>query len=87
MTLLVFVVLQALAVPVSFTLSPPAKTERPDGSLIVVEKKTTTQQQLKLLWKTVSTRQMGLLLPIFFSCWFYWVCRVLASRHHWGIAH
>lgn len=72
-TLLVFVVLQALAVPVSFTLSSPAKTERPDGSLIVVEKKTTAREQVYLLWKTVSTRQIGLLLPIFFSCWFYWV--------------
>jgi hypothetical protein len=59
-------------VPVSFTLSPPAKTERPDGSLIVVEKKTSSREQLYLLWKTVSTRKMGLLLPIFFSCWFYW---------------
>lgn len=72
-TILVFVGLQASAVPFSFALSPPEKTERPDGSKIVVEKQTSAKEQLRRLWKTVSTRQIGLLLPIFFSCWFYWV--------------
>ena len=73
-TLLVFVVLQALAVPVAFTLSPPEKTKRPDGSLIVVEDRTPASVQLRELWKTVTTRRIGLLLPIFFSSWLYWVC-------------
>jgi MFS family permease len=79
-TLLVFVVLQALAVPVSFCLSPPNKTQRPDGSAIVVESKTSTREQFRKLWKTVTTRQMGLLLPIFFSCWFYWVSSLVACQ-------
>ena len=72
--------LQALAVPVSFCLSPPNKTQRPDGSTIVVESKTSTREQFRKLWKTVTTRQMGLLLPIFFSCWFYWVSSLVACQ-------
>jgi MFS family permease len=71
-TLLVFVILQAFALPLAFFLSPPEKTKRSDGSKIVVEAKTTTKEQLRQLWKTATTRQVGLLLPIFFASWFYW---------------
>ncbi|KAK3690306.1 major facilitator superfamily domain-containing protein [Podospora appendiculata] len=71
-TLLVFVILQAFALPLAFLLSPPEKTERADGSRIVVEAKTTTKEQLRLLWKAATTRQIGLMLPIFFASWFYW---------------
>ncbi|CAG9944844.1 unnamed protein product [Clonostachys rosea f. rosea IK726] len=71
-TILVFVGLQALAVPIGFGLSSPEKTERSDGSKIVVEERTPAKVQLKKLWQTITTRQIGLLLPIFFSSWFYW---------------
>lgn len=71
-TLLVFVVLQACALPLSFLLSPPEKTHRADGSKIVVEAKTSSREQLRQLWKTATSRQVGLLLPIFFASWFYW---------------
>ncbi|KAB5585028.1 hypothetical protein GE09DRAFT_1166021 [Coniochaeta sp. 2T2.1] len=71
-TLLVFVVLQACSLPFAFLLSPPEKTRRADGTRIVVAAKTTTREQLRQLWKTASTRQVGLLLPIFFASWFYW---------------
>ncbi|KFH45339.1 Protein of unknown functionlike protein-like protein [Hapsidospora chrysogenum ATCC 11550] len=71
-TPLVFVVLQALAVPVAFTLSPPEKTKRPDGCLIVVEDGTPASVQLRELCKTVTTRRIGLLPPTFFSSWLYW---------------
>ncbi|KAK4450147.1 major facilitator superfamily domain-containing protein [Podospora aff. communis PSN243] len=71
-TILVFVVLQACALPLSFLLSPPHKTNRADGSKIVVEARTSTSEQLRQLWKTATTKQIGLLLPIFFSSWFYW---------------
>lgn len=71
-TLLVFVVLQACALPLSFLLSPPEKTQRTDGTKIVVESKTSTREQFRLLWRTITTRQIGLLLPVFFASWFYW---------------
>lgn len=79
-TLLVFVVLQALSVPVAFTLSSPEKTQRPDGSHIVVETRTPVREQLRKLWKTITTRQIGLLLPVFFASWFYWVSLAFISR-------
>lgn len=72
-TILVFVALQATAAPLGFLLSKPEKTERADGSRIVVEAKTPAREQLQKLWEAVTTRRIGLLLPIFFSCWFYWV--------------
>lgn len=72
-TILVFVVLQVMAFPVAFFLSPPEKTVRTDGTTIGVEKRTTVAEQLRRLWKTVTTKQIGLLLPVFFASWFYWV--------------
>ncbi|KAI6461010.1 hypothetical protein MCOR17_006498 [Pyricularia oryzae] len=71
-TLLVFVCLQALSLPVALLLSPPHKVERRDGSPIHVEQRTPMLEQLRRIWTTVSTRRVGLLLPVFFSCWFYW---------------
>ncbi|KAK8035842.1 major facilitator superfamily domain-containing protein [Apiospora marii] len=71
-TLLVFVILQACSLPLAFLLSPPEKTRRSDGSRIVVEARTTAREQLRQLWRTAASRQVGLLLPVFFSCWFYW---------------
>ncbi|KAK8087898.1 hypothetical protein PG997_002859 [Apiospora hydei] len=71
-TLLVFVVLQACSLPLAFLLSPPEKTRRRDGSRIVVEARTTAREQLRQLGRTATTKQIGLLLPVFFSCWFYW---------------
>lgn len=72
-TLLTFVGLQTIALPLSFLLSPPNKTIRKDGSPVVVDGQTPLLQQLKLLWQTVSTKKVGLFLPIFFSSW---VCSV-----------
>ncbi|KAL8297914.1 hypothetical protein RB597_007089 [Gaeumannomyces tritici] len=71
-TLLVFVCLQSLALPIAFSLSPPHRTVRSDGTAIVVDARTSAAEQLRRIWRTVSTRQVGLMLPIFFSCWFYW---------------
>ncbi|KAK7968981.1 MFS general substrate transporter [Apiospora saccharicola] len=71
-TLLVFVILQACSLPLAFLLSPPEKTRRSDGSRIVVEARTTAREQLRQLWRTATSKQVGLLLPVFFSCWFYW---------------
>ncbi|KAK8055598.1 MFS general substrate transporter [Apiospora rasikravindrae] len=71
-TLLVFVILQACSLPLAFLLSPPEKARRSDGSRIVVEARTTAREQLRQLWRTATTKQIGLLLPVFFSCWFYW---------------
>lgn len=74
-TILVFVALQVCAALLSFLLSPPEKAVRSDGTKIMVDEPTPAKEQLRRLWKTVSTREIGLLLPIFFSCWFYWVSR------------
>ena len=75
-TILVFVALQVLAFPVSFLLSPPEKTERTDGTKIGVEERTPVKEQLRRLVKTVTTKQIGLLLPVFFASWFYWVSTI-----------
>lgn len=82
MTILVFVGLQAAAAPLGFLLSPPEKTERADGSRIVVGQKTSAMEQLRRLWGAVSTRKIGLLLPIFFSSWFYWVSFGFTAGFH-----
>lgn len=71
-TLLVFVCLQSLALPIAFLISPPHRTVRSDGTAIVVDARTSAAEQLRRIWHTVSTRRVGLMLPIFFSCWFYW---------------
>ncbi|KAK1827019.1 major facilitator superfamily domain-containing protein [Podospora conica] len=69
-TLLVFVILQAFALPFAFFLSPPEKTQRSDGTKIAVGARTSTAEQLRQLWRSaVAYRAM---LPIMFSCFFYW---------------
>lgn len=79
-TLLVFVILQVFSLPIAFLLSPPEKTQRADGTKVVVAPRTPAMEQLRLLWKTVSTRRVGLLLPIFFASWFYWVSRSIGPH-------
>lgn len=69
-TLLVFVILQACALPFSFLLSPPEKTRRSDGSKIVVEARTSTREQFRQLWRALVTYRPMLL--IMFASWFYW---------------
>ncbi|KAJ3571908.1 hypothetical protein NP233_g3432 [Leucocoprinus birnbaumii] len=71
-TLLTFVILQALAPPVAFLISNPENVQREDGTEVKVEIKTSTKEQLVILWRTVSSHQLGLLSPLFFASWFYW---------------
>lgn len=71
-TLLAFLALQCLGLPLAFLISNPKRVHREDGTQVVEDAKTTTKEQLRILWKTVSTRKVGVLLPIFFSSWFYW---------------
>ncbi|BGP43737.1 hypothetical protein JCM10450v2_007926 [Rhodotorula kratochvilovae] len=77
-TLISFIALQVFAVPVAFLVSGPNKVRRGDGSRITLPNQTSTKEQFRLLWKTVTTKKVGLLLPIFFASWFYWG---LASSH------
>lgn len=67
-------------------LSPPEKTERADGTKIIVDPKTPALEQLRRLWGAVSTRKIGLLLPIFFSSWFYWVRLIYRKVFTAGVA-
>lgn len=71
-TLLAFVALQCLGLPFALLISNPQKVQREDGTKVVIDTKTSTTVQLRALWRTVSTRKVGVLLPIFFSSWFYW---------------
>ncbi|KAF9453594.1 MFS general substrate transporter [Macrolepiota fuliginosa MF-IS2] len=71
-TLLTFVILQAVAPAASFLISNPERVQREDGTRVNVEAKTSTWKQVRILWQTVSTPKLGLLLPLFFSDWFYW---------------
>lgn len=85
MTIIVFIALQALAAPISFLLSSPEKARRSDGSAIKVDDRTSAKTQFRQLWAAVTTRQIGLLLPIFFSSWFYWVsAHGTHERPSWG---
>ncbi|GAA6051581.1 hypothetical protein JCM3770_003482 [Rhodotorula araucariae] len=77
-TLISFIALQVFAIPVAFLVSGPSKVRRGDGSKITLPNQTSTKEQFRLLWRTVSTKKVGLLLPIFFASWFYWG---LASSH------
>ncbi|KIJ33532.1 hypothetical protein M422DRAFT_233675 [Sphaerobolus stellatus SS14] len=71
-TLLAFVVLQVPALPTAFLLSNPEHVQREDGTKVTVEKKTSTKEQAKILGRTILSRKLGLLIPLFFSSWFYW---------------
>jgi len=71
-TLLAFVVLQVLAFPASFLISNPEQVQREDGTKVKVDARTSTREQFRVLWKTLISKDMGLLLPLFFSSWFYW---------------
>ncbi|GJN94059.1 hypothetical protein Rhopal_007123-T1 [Rhodotorula paludigena] len=71
-TLLSFLALQVVAFPAAFLISPPGKVVRKDRSPIHVADQTGTVEQFRLLWKTCRTQKIGVLLPIFFSSWFYW---------------
>jgi len=65
-TLISFIALQVFAVPVAFLVSGPEKVKRSDGSSITLPNQTSTREQFRLLWRTVSSKKVGLLLPIFF---------------------
>ena len=65
-TLISFIALQVFAVPVAFLVRGPNKVRRGDGSRITLPNQTSTKEQFRLLWKTVTTKKVGLLLPIFF---------------------
>ncbi|KAF5373346.1 hypothetical protein D9615_007462 [Tricholomella constricta] len=71
-TLLAFVILQVLAFPASFLISNPEQVQREDGSKVKVDARTSTREQFSILWRTIRSKEMGLLLPLFFSSWFYW---------------
>ncbi|KPV73159.1 uncharacterized protein RHOBADRAFT_38784 [Rhodotorula graminis WP1] len=81
LTLISFIALQVFAVPVAFLVSGPEKVKRSDGSSITLPNQTSTKEQFRLLWRTVSSKKVGCLLPIFFvrrSLSLYWG---LASSH------
>ncbi|TFK39963.1 hypothetical protein BDQ12DRAFT_722161 [Crucibulum laeve] len=71
-TLLAFVILQVPALPISFLISNPQLVQREDGTKVKVDKRTSTVEQIKILGRTIISRDMGFLLPLFFSSWFYW---------------
>ncbi|GAA6042160.1 hypothetical protein JCM8097_004991 [Rhodosporidiobolus ruineniae] len=76
-TLITFIALQVVAIPVAFLISPPEKVQRKDGSKIVLVSATgaagtSTKEQLKALWRTCCSQKIGVLLPVFFTSWWYW---------------
>ncbi|BGO95905.1 hypothetical protein NBRC10512_005501 [Rhodotorula toruloides] len=71
-TLISFIALQVAAIPLAFFISNPDKVQRQDRSEIPLSDQTSTKEQIRLLWKTCSSRKVGMLLPVFFSSWFYW---------------
>lgn len=66
-TLLAFVALQVLTFPTAFLISNPEKVQREDGSTVKVDARTSTHDQIKILGKTIISKKIGPLLPIFFS--------------------
>ncbi|GAA5834419.1 hypothetical protein JCM11251_007983 [Rhodosporidiobolus azoricus] len=71
-TLICFIALQVAGIPISFLVSNADKVQRKDRTKIVIPNQTSTKEQFSLLWKTVSSAKVGLLLPVFFTSWFYW---------------
>ncbi|KAG6910232.1 hypothetical protein DXG01_012367 [Tephrocybe rancida] len=65
-TLLAFVILQVLAVPTAFLISNPEQVQREDGTKVKVDERTTTREQFRKLWSSILSKEMGLLIPIFF---------------------
>ncbi|KAG6865707.1 hypothetical protein C0991_012523 [Blastosporella zonata] len=66
-TLLAFVVLQVLAVPAAFLISNPEQVQREDGTKVKVNVQTSTREQFRKLWAAIISKELGLLIPIFFS--------------------
>jgi len=66
-TLLIFVILQVLALPAAFLIVNPEKVRREDGTKVVVDEKTTTGEQVRTLGRICASRKIGFLLPIFCS--------------------
>ncbi|KAG6817543.1 hypothetical protein H0H87_007511 [Tephrocybe sp. NHM501043] len=66
-TLLAFVILQVLAVPTAFLISNPEQVQREDGTKVKVNEQTSTREQYRKLWTAITSREMGPLIPIFFS--------------------
>ncbi|GAA5859234.1 hypothetical protein JCM8547_008928 [Rhodosporidiobolus lusitaniae] len=71
-TLISFIALQVFAIPVAFLVSPPEKVQRADGTPIVLTNRTSVKEQFRLLWTTCASKKIGVLLPVFFTCWWYW---------------
>jgi Mg/Co/Ni transporter MgtE len=65
-TLISFIALQVVAIPLAFLISNPEKVQRQDRSEIPLSDKTSTKEQIRLLWQTCSSRKVGVLLPVFF---------------------
>lgn len=61
-----FLVLQCLGLPLAFLISNPEEVQREDGTKVRVEEKTSTREQLRILGRTMVSRKVGVLLPIFF---------------------
>ncbi|TKY90337.1 hypothetical protein EX895_000335 [Sporisorium graminicola] len=69
-TYLVFVVLQCLGPFCAMLLSPPHKVQRSDKTPVYLHIESSTKRELKQVWKTLTKREVLLLLPLIWqSTW------------------
>lgn len=53
--------------PAAFLVVEPGQIQREDGTKVKVDAKTTTTEQIRILWRTASSPELGFLIPLFFS--------------------
>ncbi|CRG84211.1 putative membrane protein C6F6,04c [Talaromyces islandicus] len=69
-TYLVFVILQCLAAPLAYFLTPPQKVQRSDGSHIKVAPRLSFREEFWALWNLSKQKRVLLLLPLFWAAYF-----------------
>ncbi|KAG6813817.1 hypothetical protein H0H92_006761 [Tricholoma furcatifolium] len=55
----------------AFTIAKPEDVQREDGTKVKVDKTTSSSEQIKILFRALTSRKIAFLLPIFFSSWLW----------------
>ncbi|QKX58249.1 uncharacterized protein TRUGW13939_05370 [Talaromyces rugulosus] len=69
-TYIVFVILQCLAAPLAYFLTPPQKVQRSDGTHIKVAARLSFKGEFWALWNLSKQKRVLLLLPLFWAAYF-----------------
>ncbi|KAG8925701.1 hypothetical protein FRC02_009472 [Tulasnella sp. 418] len=66
------IAIMCLGLPISLLLTPPEKVQRNDGSKVKVVAAQSWSQEIKAVGRLFRTKRTLLMLPVYFSSYFYW---------------